>query len=245
MTDVERPREYSIGYFVRIQRIEEYDDKIRTLGDYADYTRILCLAHKGDADDPNAHYHLVIETNVREKAFWKRIVKLFNAGKGNGNASHKPWDGSINACSYMFHEEDDDATVFYNKGFTEDDIRRMKENNANVKERMRDAKQGSHTEKQLAKHKKTIWDVVNEVRTAMPTREDAFTGNVYFIGKMMKSGEMEYPEETAYNILIATLEKYKIRATDYELKRWLDTILRIDPCFNVVKKNILSKYRDG
>lgn len=242
--DVRRTSEYSIGYFVRIQQLEGYDDKIRALREYADYTRVLCIAHKGDQRDPNPHYHIVIETNVREKAFWKRIVKTFNKDKGNGHASHKPWDGSISACSYMFHEDDDNANIVVCKGFSDDDIARMKQANAEVKERVRDAHNGSHTEKQLAKHKKTMWDVITEVRTAMPTREDAFTGNRYFIGKMTLAGDMEYPEDTAYNLLIEVLERYKIRSAEHEIKRWLDTILRIDPCFNVVKKNILSRYRE-
>lgn len=244
MDDVRRTPEYSIGYFVRIQQLEGYDDKIRSMGSYADYTRILCIAHKGDDKDPNPHYHIVIETNVRDKAFWKRIVKSFTSGKGNGHAAHKPWDGSINACSYMFHEDNENANIILNKGFSDDDIRRMKENNAEVQTRMQDAANGSHTEKQLAKHKKTIWDVIEEVRSSMPYYID-IAGNKRFRGMVNIAGDTEYPEETAYNLLIEVLERYKIRSSDHELKRWLDTILRIDPSFNVVKKNILSRYRDA
>lgn len=231
---------------MRIQQIDGYKSLIEGLASVEDYTKVLCVAHKGTSDDPNPHYHLVIETNVKDKAFWKRMTHLFNKGKGNEHASHKPWDGKLEACSYMFHEEDDNANIIISKGFSDDNILSIKALNKEVKERIDNAKRGSHTEKQLAKHKKTIWDVIEEVRTAMPKNvlQLRFEERIVFEGRMTVSGEREYPEETAYSILIETLEKYKIRANEHELKRWLDTILRIDPCFNLVKKNILSRYRD-
>lgn len=233
---------------MRIQQIDGYESLIKGLADVEDYTKVLCIAHKGTSDDPNPHYHLVIETIVKEKAFWKRMMAKFTKGKGNKHASHKLWDGKLEACSYMFHEDDDNANVIVSKGFSVDDISSIKLLNKEVKQRIEDAKSGSHTEKQLAKHKKTIWDVIEEVRTLMPKSvlQLQFEERVVFEGRMTMSGEREYPEETAYSILIDILEKYKVRANEHELKRWLDTILRIDPCFNHVKKNILSRYRqDG
>lgn len=243
MTDVSGTDGNTYGYFMRVQRIEEYADKIRALGLVEDYTKILCVAHRGTNKDPNPHYHLIIETQVKDKAFWKRMTKIFNKGKGNSNASHVPWDGKIDACSYMFHEDDDDANIVLSKGFTDSDILRMKQVNSEVKARINDAANGSYTDKQLAKHKKTVWDVIMEVRMLMPSFEDGY-GNTRFRGRMNIAGDTELPEETAYAILIEVLEKYKIRTAEHELKRWLDTILRIDPCADAMKKNILSRYKE-
>jgi len=244
MSDVQ-PNSYSGGYFVRIFEAPTYLDKVRSLADQEDYTRVLCIRHEADATDPHPHYHIILETTVRDKAFWKRMTKLFDQAKGNGNAAHKVWDGKLEACAYMFHEDNDNANIIVNKGFSEADILAMKALNKEVKQRMVDAKSGSHTEKQLAKHKKTIWDVVEEVREAMPKRAIKFNfeERITFVGRMGVDGTSEYPEETAYALLISTLEKYKIRTNENEIKRWLDTILRIDPAFNYVKKNILSRYR--
>lgn len=234
---------YSRGYFVRIKDYPTYIDKVRALRDQGDYTRVLSISHDADPEFPHPHYHIVIETEVKEKAFWKRMMKLFDQGKGNGHGAHTIWDGKIQACSYMFHENAN-ANIIVQKGFTDDDIARMRTVNANVQQRIKDAKNGSHTEKQLAKHKKTIWDIVEEVRSQMRVYTDP-TGVHRFMGDMKLSGDMEYPEETAYRKLIDVLEKYKIRSAEHELKRWLDTILRIDPSFDLVKKNILSRYRDA
>lgn len=63
------------------------------------------VKHHGKEKE-NPHYHIVIKTDVKLQAFRVRLRKIFDAGKGNGNMSIKPWDGDIRAISYMFHEDE-------------------------------------------------------------------------------------------------------------------------------------------
>lgn len=129
------------GYFVRLQQLEGYGDLLREVMGQSDYTKVYCLAHKGERTDPNPHWHLAITTTVKEKAFRKRMNAVFTKGKGNGHCSIKQWDGNIKAMSYMFHEEDDFGVPFINKGYSESDTEQFKKLNKDVKVLVEKAKQ--------------------------------------------------------------------------------------------------------
>jgi len=47
----------------------------------------------------------VIRSNIQPQAFRKRMKLAFPDGKGNQHMSIKPWDGKIEAVSYLFHED--------------------------------------------------------------------------------------------------------------------------------------------
>lgn len=94
------------GYCVRITEYPNYGDRITALTMTTDYESILSFHHKG-ATGENPHYHLVIRTQCKLKAFRARFVKIFDLGKGNEHMSIKPWDGDNEAYSYMFHESPD------------------------------------------------------------------------------------------------------------------------------------------
>jgi len=126
------------GYCVRIDDRELYIEKIKSLELSTDYTKILGARHEGVKTE-NAHYHIVIATQCKDKAFRARMVKIFDKGKGNGHMSIKPWDGNEDACSYLWHEEID-AKICINKGFSETDINRFKERNIQVQKLVKEAK---------------------------------------------------------------------------------------------------------
>lgn len=129
------------GWFVRIDERESYHERIMQLHNpsitFPEYTKILCVKHNGGTNE-NPHYHLVIETQVKDKAFRKRMVTRFDKGKGNGHMSIKPWDGNEEALSYMFHEPQ--APIILNKGHTDADITRYINMNAKIQTLVTEAK---------------------------------------------------------------------------------------------------------
>lgn len=145
------------GYFIRIQQLESYDVKLKSLVICNDYEKILCVKHQGDKSD-NPHYHLTIKTTVKPKAFRARMVGIFDQGKGNGHMSIKPWDGKQEANSYMFHEEDDskpgymfhdeddsnrepERKEFINKGYEQSEVAALRALNKTIKEKVEANKQ--------------------------------------------------------------------------------------------------------
>lgn len=129
------------GYFVRIVQKEGYVALIKGLGEVSDYTKILCVLHKGDKADPHEHYHISIATECKEKAFRKRMTGIFDKGKGNGHMSIKKWDGRIQANSYMFHEDGANANIIVSKGYSQEDISSFVKENAEVQKLVDNAKE--------------------------------------------------------------------------------------------------------
>ena len=124
------------GYFIRIQQIPGYDAKIVALPLCLDYASILCFKHVGDSKE-NPHYHLVIKTQVKSKAFRARFVKIFDMGKGNSHMSIKEWDGCEDAYSYMYHEN---GASFLAHNFQPDDLARFAKMNERVQEEIKISK---------------------------------------------------------------------------------------------------------
>lgn len=71
--------------------------------------------------------------------------------------------------------------------------------------------------------KKDYWDVVLEVRAQL-TWVEVSDLNCYITGSKKIVPKESY--EQIYWLMVKSLEKHKIRAADYELKRWLHTIVR-------------------
>lgn len=99
-----------IGFCVRVDALDGYLDKIMMLSACKDYKSIAAIKHNGSKGE-NQHYHLVIQTQVQSQAFRVRMRKIFDAGKGNGHMSIKPWDGNNDALAYLFHEDAQSALL--------------------------------------------------------------------------------------------------------------------------------------
>lgn len=67
------------------------------------------------------------------------MKKIFDQGKGNGHMSIKPWDGSNDACSYMFHEPD--AAIVVRKGVSDAQLVEFKARNQHVQAEVTKAKE--------------------------------------------------------------------------------------------------------
>jgi len=98
---------------MRLDDRDGYHERLQALKLSTDYMSILGVKHTGSSKE-NPHYHLVIQTQVKDKAFRARMVKVFDKGKGNGHMSIKPWDGADEAYSYMFHEGAKKADIIHN-----------------------------------------------------------------------------------------------------------------------------------
>ena len=126
------------GYCMRLKKCEEYEQRVQALEFVTDYLTILCYEHQADKEDPHDHYHLVIATAVELKAFRKRMVKVFDKGKGNGHMSIKPWDGRDEAFSYLFHEGSEKQIL--NKGHPSARIQQFRELNVKVQALVKESK---------------------------------------------------------------------------------------------------------
>lgn len=128
------------GYCVRVDARDGYAEKMLMLKSVADYEAIVAVKHKG-ASGENPHYHLIVKTNVKDQAFRVRMRKVFDQGKGNGHMSIKPWDGNIDAISYLFHEDDDNAKLIVQYNITDETIEKAKARNREVKDKVAIAKE--------------------------------------------------------------------------------------------------------
>jgi len=104
----------TVGYCVRVDALDGYREKLPMLQTCLDYKSIVAVKHNGSKGE-NPHFHFVVQTSVASQAFRVRMRKIFDAGKGNGHMSIKPWDGNNDALSYLFHEDpESDLLIQYN-----------------------------------------------------------------------------------------------------------------------------------
>ena len=124
---------------MRVQAMDDYPERIRMLSTVTDYLAIVAVKHRG-ASGENEHYHVVLKTSVKDQAFRVRMKKVFDKGKGNAHMSIKPWDGNIDALSYLFHE-DEKAPLLVQHNVTDETIEKARERNREVHVKMEAAKQ--------------------------------------------------------------------------------------------------------
>lgn len=127
----------SVGFCIRVDAREGYADKIGALA--LQYESVIAVKHEGRTKE-NPHYHIVIRTNILPQAFRKRMKVAFPEGKGNQFMSIKPWDGAIEAVSYLFHE-DPTATLLVSKGATDEYIAKARVINQKVRVLVQEAKE--------------------------------------------------------------------------------------------------------
>lgn len=126
------------GYCVRIQAMDGYAERMKALTLTSDYLAMVAVRHRGSSGE-NEHYHMVVKTQIKDQAFRVRMRKVFDKGKGNGHMSIKPWDGNIDALSYLFHE-DEEARLLVQHNVTDETIDKARSRNREVQEKMEKAK---------------------------------------------------------------------------------------------------------
>ena len=131
--------EVNKGFFVRLDSREGYLQKIQMLIAVDDYVSIIGVKHNGISGE-NPHYHMIIQTTIKQDALRKRFKQIFTEGKGNGHMSIKVWDGNIDAIAYMFHE-DESAELIVRKNIDNELIETARKRNADVKDKVAQAKE--------------------------------------------------------------------------------------------------------
>lgn len=178
------------GYCVRIQAMDGYAERMRALALVSDYQAIVAVKHRGGTGE-NEHYHMVVKTQIRDQAFRVRMKKVFDAGKGNAHMSIKPWDGNIDAVSYLFHE-DDDAKLIVQHNVTDETIEKARERNREVQTKMEAAKKRASwtIEEELLEHyrasKRTPVDTFTIARDIVlhALRQDKYVPNDFLLKAM-------------------------------------------------------------
>lgn len=127
------------GFWMRVQALEGYGDKIRAMIYCDDYEGICAVKHKGEHTKENPHYHIVIKCKLELQTFRKRMKKLFPDGKGNTHMSITNWDGNDKVYSYCFHE-DPEQELIARKGISDEFIDQMRAQNLLIQEEVTKAK---------------------------------------------------------------------------------------------------------
>jgi len=128
-----------LGFWMRLQALEGYVEKIRAMTYCEDYEGLLAVRHKGTHTKENPHYHIVIKCKLELQTFRKRMKKIFSDGKGNAHMSITNWDGNDKVYSYCFHEDPDQELVA-RKGITDEFLDRMRAQNLLIQEEVKKAK---------------------------------------------------------------------------------------------------------
>jgi len=131
----------NVGFCIRVQALEGYTDRINAFVLVDDYVGVLAVKHRG-RNGENPHYHIVVRTRLEPQTFRKRMKKIFPEGKGNEHMSIKPWDGAIDALSYLFHE-DPDGPYHTIKGITNEYLAEIRDKNKSVLTAVNKAKEKS------------------------------------------------------------------------------------------------------
>jgi len=200
------------GYCVRVQAMDGYAERMRMLSTVADYQAIVAVKHRGSTGE-NEHYHAVIKTAVKDQAFRVRMKKVFDKGKGNAHMSIKPWDGNIDAVSYLFHE-DENAETIVRHNVSEETITKARERNREVQAKIETAKQRASwtIETELLEHYNTTKQVpgLHEIARDIvlhALRMDKYVPNDFLL-KAMAS-------KIQFKLLKGDLDREHIFASDY------------------------------
>jgi len=127
----------SLGFCVRLDARDGYLTKLNAFA--LQYDSFVVAGHKGNKGE-NPHYHAVVRTSIKDQAFRKRMKAAFPEGKGNAHMSIKPWDGKIEAVSYLFHE-DPTCQLLCRHGVSDEYIEEARKINQKVRVLVQEAKE--------------------------------------------------------------------------------------------------------
>ena len=118
-----------MDYVLRLQALDGYASKFLTVFNEKRFTRVLYVHHTGKNGD-NPHYHFCFTCDYRKDALRKYLKSCFDLAVGNKHLSLKDWDGSIKACSYLYHEGTKVTSI---RGFSESELEEFQTLNETVK----------------------------------------------------------------------------------------------------------------
>lgn len=207
------------GFCVRVDARDGYAEKMTMLRSVPDYEAIVAVKHRGKTGE-NPHYHLVIQTQVKDQAFRVRMKKVFDQGKGNAHMSMKPWNGSIDAISYLFHEEDD-AHLVLRHNVSDELVDQAKARNREVQEKMKEATNRASWRledvvlEQMRSRTNPSEDDIAMALILTALRSDKYMPNEYLLKSMTRriqfrllDHDLDKEEAFARNIVQAVFHRY-------------------------------------
>jgi len=118
----------NMDYALRLQALDGYSAKFSNV--FSDrFSRVLYVHHTGKKGD-NPHYHFILTCDYKKDALRKYLKGNFDLASGNKHISLKDWDGSVRACSYLYHEG---TPVTNLRGFSDQQLEEFKMINKDVK----------------------------------------------------------------------------------------------------------------
>lgn len=203
-----------MDYAVRITRTyDELGDSVKSIAQKC--KQVIVYQHEGS----RLHCHLLL---VECKVSTDTLKNYFKKTLGVVDKS----DWSFKVCNeftnkYITYMSKGKYKPSFVKGFEENFI---------------EERQKEWVEKKAAtivaakkKSKVEYWDIILDIRSQLTFKD---TSHIW------QTTECEQSYEQIYDMLIKKLEENKIRAADFELKRWMHTIVR--QWDNNLKRNILK-----
>lgn len=120
----------SYKWFIRITAPWEHiRSKLPEIKEWIDYESMMIGFHIGTKNKaPHAHFCISLKSELQKQSVDNRFRKLFDV-KGSLFSS-KPWDGSIKAMSYLYH--DPKGEVVNEMKLTEEELNEIKELNHEI-----------------------------------------------------------------------------------------------------------------
>lgn len=119
-----------LGWFLRVAEFPGYADKIFAFCSSADYTKVLVVKHTPDSGCNRPHWHFVLMGGPKLKAMRARIVKCFDAAKGNTNYELESIYAESGAGSYLFHTPCQTPTLV--RGYSDDEVASFRAANESI-----------------------------------------------------------------------------------------------------------------
>lgn len=180
-----------------------------------------CVVYQHEGSRPHCHL-LLVECQVSTdtlKNYLKAQLGVVDKSDWSFKKCQENYDKYITYMSKGIHKWS------YQKEFEE---KFLEEKRAEWKDKAVESRSDTTAAKKKAK--KDCWEIILEVRSQLSFKDT--------LGTFGWATYCEQTNEQIYDIMIKKLEENKIRAADYELKRWLHTIVRGHD--ENLKRNILK-----
>lgn len=199
--------------------------------------KLLVYQHGPDDGSSKDHCHLlVIGITIAKKHLYKRkewkSLKLDGTKKEFGFDDYETGRETIGYMSKGIYDP------VFNKGFTEEEIAEGK-SKGYVKAAKGEGANANAVSKKKKTAKDTHFDICMRVRD-MSLKRNALMRNAD--GEIVNAAVFA-SFDNVYKNLLTVLDEEKIRTSEYDMDRWLFTILRNDPYSDGIRDKFREKYK--
>lgn len=198
------------GVFLRVDKDYTTPEDFKRFLLSDDYPKVLAMAHNG-TNKENPHWHAIIQTELSVDTFRKRVKKEFPKLSGIKSYNLTYWDGKlVGAGSYMFHEKQEE--IFLNKGYSEEELKEMRQANALIRTESSKVKYVSREEKAKSDN-----EILEAIAQQMASR---YGDDMSQFNKLGSSFDTEF----TVNSVIDYFNKHKIKAGYFKVRDFVQWI---------------------